>query len=338
MSTANVRRFTARNEGSEGGAKMSASSSYSNAHLLDAAKHDGPALFAVLGIERHGNHRRCPFHDDKTPSMSVWHSKTGWRFKCHAGGCIAANGGTIIDALMLQDGLTEAQAIQRLIGGTYIPRSRRSAPTTPSEPLPPVPNALAIANFTERAQQTLLTSPELQALWLTKRKLTLEAVMAHGVGFLPEIKFEGWRPIHNVWVLPICDAAGNVLAVKFHSENPSNGSKCSCAPFGTEPRGDPRHAWTTLWPAPENFDANEPLFLVPGELKALRCISIGRAATSITSGEGSRCTPALTDRLRNRDVVLVFDADPDGMKFRDKTVAALHPVVRSIRVGTHGTL
>src|SRR5262245_15817140 len=46
-----------------------------------------PLLMHQLGLGEHAKRSaRCPFHDDKHRSFSVWHSKAGrWFWKCHAG-------------------------------------------------------------------------------------------------------------------------------------------------------------------------------------------------------------------------------------------------------------
>ena len=45
-----------------------------------------PVLMNQLGLsERAKRSARCPFHEDKRNSFSVWQSERGWFFKCHAG-------------------------------------------------------------------------------------------------------------------------------------------------------------------------------------------------------------------------------------------------------------
>src|SRR5947199_9462733 len=46
-----------------------------------------PALLQRLGLAEHAKKSaRCPFHDDKHNSFSVWRNDAGlWLFKCHAG-------------------------------------------------------------------------------------------------------------------------------------------------------------------------------------------------------------------------------------------------------------
>src|SRR5713226_10485504 len=45
-----------------------------------------PALMHRLGLGEHAKKSaRCPFHEDKRNSFSVWRNGNGWFFKCHAG-------------------------------------------------------------------------------------------------------------------------------------------------------------------------------------------------------------------------------------------------------------
>src|SRR5437899_12062218 len=46
-----------------------------------------PALLHRLGLAEHAKRSaRCPFHDDKHNSFSMWRNGAGvWFFKCHAG-------------------------------------------------------------------------------------------------------------------------------------------------------------------------------------------------------------------------------------------------------------
>src|SRR5947208_3752392 len=45
-----------------------------------------PTLMNQLGLGEHARRSaRCPFHEDKRASFSVWRSERGWFFKCHAG-------------------------------------------------------------------------------------------------------------------------------------------------------------------------------------------------------------------------------------------------------------
>jgi hypothetical protein len=164
-----------------------------------------------------------------------------------------------------------------------------------------------------------------------------------------------------------------IRAAKLHIEDQEfrqqHGSKSRWACFGLPHpgnNGQRRHAYQTLWPPPEWwFDEQDEraaimefqggvtraeaeresgwqktcLFLLPGELKALRWISAGEAATSITRGESMRAedwTPKQIARLRAHRLVIVHDNDEAGRKFRDETVKALSGHIEDLRTFTHG--
>jgi len=56
----------------------------------------------------------CPFHDEKTPSLHFYQTKSGaWGFKCHGAGC--GKGGSIIDFVMAMEGIDKKEAIARLL-------------------------------------------------------------------------------------------------------------------------------------------------------------------------------------------------------------------------------
>jgi hypothetical protein len=45
-----------------------------------------PALLGALDLGAHAKKSaRCPLHEDRRASFSVWHGAHGWRWKCHAG-------------------------------------------------------------------------------------------------------------------------------------------------------------------------------------------------------------------------------------------------------------
>jgi len=337
---------------------------------LDDLKQDAAALLAVLCLERPGNHGRCVFCENRD-AMSVHHSEAGWRFKCHS--CGAA--GSIVDAVALAENCTPADACKRLAGTGHTPRRpgppRRHTFTAPREPLPPVPDESRLQALLHRATETLFSNTELQRRWLGKRGIPLAVAQAHGLGFMPWARFTGWKhAVRDTWVIPISDAAGKVLALKLHRENPPpKAPKCLWAPFGTEPKDGPRHGWATLWPPPETywpddlfqeragileFDAKLPraeaeaaarldvghalpwLYLCPGELKALAVIGAGCQATSITAGESHRWTPGFLSRLAGRRLCVVFDDDPAGHRFRDTTIAALRCTASELKAVTFG--
>ncbi|MEI6232916.1 MAG: toprim domain-containing protein [Planctomycetota bacterium] len=319
-------------------------------------KHDLTALIEILEIERAGNHCPCRFCGDKT-ALSVFNTNAGWRFNCHR--CSVS--GSIIDAVALAEGFPVSTAIKFLTGSANPPRRsiRKTLAIPPKnvEPQPPVPNTELLCSTLDCVSKTLQESAESQAQWLNKRGIPLQTARVFRLGFMPRVSFPQWKyPLENTWVIPISNANGNVLAMKLHREHASTGPKCIWAPLGTEPKEQPRHGWSTLWPPPEFFWPNDDfeeraaimeyegglsrseaernaridignqlpwLYLCPGELKALAVIGAGLQATSITSGESHKWTPGMLSRLNNRRVCIVFDDDNAGHKFREGSLASL---------------
>ena len=64
-----------------------------------------PDLWRELGLEGKPKKTcRCPFHEDRSPSFSIFDDGKGW--KCHAG----CGGGSIIDFLAKAKGLSDEEA------------------------------------------------------------------------------------------------------------------------------------------------------------------------------------------------------------------------------------
>ncbi len=82
-----------------------------------------PALMMALGdqyyLKKSG---RCPFHDDKHNSFSVFPSRSGgWLWKCHAG----CGGGDQVEYLKQRFNLSTGEAIRRLCEMAGVDPKRR---------------------------------------------------------------------------------------------------------------------------------------------------------------------------------------------------------------------
>lgn len=303
-----------------------------------------------------GNKALCPFHKERTPSFTTYpETQSFYCFGCQMGG-------DVIRFLMLIEGWDFQQAVSELareagidLEGKGNDGKARNTPEQkesngrhsrripePPEPTEPKPDRARLDAFLAYAQGEL-ERPEIRP-WLIHRGISLATAKKYGVGFMERVCFPEWPSwtICNTWAIPITSTAGTVLAVKLHLESPPSGPKCLWAPFGTIPDPNtrrPRHGFSTLWPPPESqFDTHAgrtELFLCPGELKALAEISTGAVATSITAGESHRWTPGMIGRLRANRIVVVFDGDDAGRRFRDGTLAALRGRVSDLRAITY---
>lgn len=85
-------------------------------------------LARTLGLERpqeKGNYR-SPHHEDKTPSLSVYHRHGAWHWRDHSGDDTAH--GSCIDLVMYVEGCDVAQAVRRLHELYDIPLERNDRP------------------------------------------------------------------------------------------------------------------------------------------------------------------------------------------------------------------
>jgi len=299
---------------------------------LSELKRNKAYLLGVLGVDKAGQHVKCPFHDDTHGSLAIFQSEDGvWRWKCH--GC--DQGGSVIDAAILAYNAKGAKdAVRAIEGNLGLKIFRDEAPAVPV-----IDMARAEAAVT-RAHADLLDSFDAMALLEEKRNITgIETIKRFRLGYLDNASFpeySSWS--FTGWMLPVTDKHGRLVAVKVHSESrhgkdwraTKNMPKCLWAPFGTHvPPGakKPLHGWSTLWPGPEGCEGG-PLLLTGGELKAIRLCDAGHHATAPTAGE-NKMPPHLINRIKAAkpsEVFVVFDADPAGESWRDKMIKHLGQV------------
>lgn len=204
-------------------------------------------LAEARGIElkRHGADLigRCPFHEDKTPSLVITPAKNLWHClgKCNAGG-------TVIDWVMRAEGVSFRHAVE-LLQNDHLPLVAGSdAPTQPAIkrstvrklPLPlerEAEDAKVLAQVVEYYHATLLQSPAALE-YLQRRGIgSEEAIRTFKLGYanrtlgyrLPEksraegeairtrlqslglLRASGHEHFNGSIVIPILDAAGSVV-------------------------------------------------------------------------------------------------------------------------------
>jgi len=356
---------------------------------LHAAKCDGPKLFALLGIEKPGPHCRCPFHEDHSPSMSVWQADSGeWAYSCKA--CSA--GGSIVDAYSTINGSSTGDTIKAVLREATSTLMLSEPPDADADPnkyqeksnekpntksgakanastIPPRPDSRRLDNLIAASVAHLAAHPELFGIG-TKRGLTAEVCGRFQVGHLPALTFREWgsRELCDTWILPILLPDGSdYCAIKLHSDNPGRAPKCGWAPFGTMPFEKPRHGMNTWFPHPAELLApvatghgpsvpssairaghpwevaagdGREIYICPGELKALAIMSAGWPALSLTGGEAAKVTKEMIATfapLTGRRLVLLYDDDEAGQKWRDRMNIELSAVAESVHTRTFGT-
>jgi hypothetical protein len=237
---------------------------------------------------------------------------------------------------------------------------------------PPVPDRNRLDKLIAASVAHLAAHPELLGPG-TKRGLTADVCSRFQVGHLPALTFREWgsKQIHDVWTMPVLSPDGkNYVAVKLHSDNPGRAPKCGWAPFGTEPFEKPRHGMNTWFPNPLELaapslaeravihgpdvpahairpahpwetlpdDPDRPWYICPGELKALAVCSAEPPwpAISLTGGESAKMTKDLSAPLAGKNIVLLYDDDPAGHKWRDRLNEELAFIAKSIDSQTLG--
>jgi hypothetical protein len=156
-----------------------------------AADVDLPALLAAEGIEvRHGK-ARCPFHDDRRPSLSVYYRGGRWRFRCP----VCRVGGDALDWLRERQGLDAAAAARWLDPAVEGRRSRSAhpAPAPRPEPAPAWHDPAwqwAVEALVVEAEACLWGARGRAALdWLRSRGLADATIARFRLGFIPA---DGW--------------------------------------------------------------------------------------------------------------------------------------------------
>lgn len=107
-----------------------------------------PELMTQLGLGEHAERSaKCPFHEDRNNSFSVFQCDGEWFWKCHAG----CGTGDAPDLLAKIEGISNSDACRKFIGmacgadrgpkPATIARKVAASPSTP-KPLPPVPDSV----------------------------------------------------------------------------------------------------------------------------------------------------------------------------------------------------
>lgn len=285
------------------------------------------------GCEIKGLAVKCAFHEDRHASGGLKACEDGvWRYRCFACGIQ----GDVFDIRARLNSRTPGEELRE----SSSPVTRQPKPTVTAVTTP-VPDRDRLFRFHETAILNALEPDPAAAKYAAARGVDLSYLTGqYCVGFMPRFSFAKWPGwiLENAWSFPIpAGPDGPIVAVKLHFESrPRPGMKSMWAPFGTAPAGEPRHGIGTLWPCPEWFSKQDKIYLCPGELKALAIISAGQAAVSVTGGESTKWTPELARRFHGRSVMLVYDDDEAGHRFKDSTVEALKSVVFDLALATFG--
>jgi len=194
-----------------------------------------PALIHILGLGEHAKKSaRCPFHDDKRNSFSVWRNGAGaWFFKCHAG----CGEGDEITFLELHERIPNNEATKLFLemsnanGATLSASKRRSTSALDWR--------ACVEAFTEKHVEHL-------AKW-----------RGYSVEFCSWLKENGLVGLFNDCIaFPVHDPAGNVVAAHYRLRDGSwryypQGAKVRPLVIGELVAGEPVHVFESQW---DGFD------------------------------------------------------------------------------------
>jgi DNA primase catalytic core len=137
-----------------------------------------------VGLQRHGADLigKCPFHDDKTPSLVITPNKNLWH-------CLGAcsTGGSAIDWVMKAEGVSFRHAVELLTSGEWKAGNTGAKISTVRKLAPPIErdadDARLLLQVTDFYHETLKQSPD-ALRYLEKRGLTHpEMISRFKIGF-----------------------------------------------------------------------------------------------------------------------------------------------------------
>src|SRR5574341_193286 len=138
-----------------------------------------------------------PFHEDHTPSLTVYlHNQSWYCFGCD-------RGGDVFEFVELIEKVSFAEALGKLSSGTLPPRRIIQPP--PAQPAPQALIELTEEHFTVLTAATdiyhaaIFTQPKVLE-YLARRRIDLDLIRRHRIGFAAGhdlasyIRFRGWDP------------------------------------------------------------------------------------------------------------------------------------------------
>jgi putative DNA primase/helicase len=198
-----------------------------------------------LGFGEHAKKSaRCPFHDDKHNSFSIWKNGHGcWAWKCHTG-CGAG------------DEITFLEKLEWLSNGGAIRRYLELAGLTGSGPPAQKTNgAVATLGANEHKPGNPLDWPACVEALTNKHLEQLAKWRGYSIEFCFWIKQNGLVGLYNGCIaLPVHDRGRNVLAVHYRLKDGSwryypQGVKVRPLVIGGLAAGDPIHVFESQWDA-----------------------------------------------------------------------------------------
>ena len=313
---------------------------------------------------------KCPFHDDKSPSMSVSKEHGGW--KCHAGSC--AESGDVFTAWMKVKNMGFGMALRSIaewVGDPALTPARTAKEAGKRGTTLEIKDKRILRDL-HIAQKNILTNEKVLGHLAKHYGVTLESVSRFKLGF-DNGTYRLWIPIyhknklcgirkhdimraHCVWIQGT-PAGKDTLAspnFKMQSARPDNpedwkayfGSKlCRSAKprkQGGKVIGIRGHNSLTLYPSQvlgrEKMSLDEArtddtywTTITGGELKAIFLNQNKVAAVTFTGAEGGFTVKWLR-RFTGLDVEIAMDADAAGVAGATKLAKELAKYARRVRI------
>lgn len=250
---------------------------------------------------------RCPFHEDRDPSCSVYESKDVaglYIVHCFSTGCRLNTA-------------TNAWGLAKLLGvqcpceskpGEPVGGRRKGKKTSEKGPEPaPLPSEAEV----RARQEALRRTPEIL------RRLREEWLVTDDVIERYEL---GWDD-KRVWI-PVRDEKWTLVNVRKYRFDAEHASKY---------KGVRGHNEARLYPQ-QVFAGDPPwLLLCEGEKDCLCAVSQGLPAVTATGGSGT-WTDEFSERLRGKQVAVCYDVDEAGRTGAQKVRAKLTGIAATVKV------
>ena len=191
-----------------------------------------------LGLGEHAKKSaRCPFHDDKHNSFSVWRNDAGlWFFKCHAG----CGEGDEINFLELHEHLLRSNATTRFLEMAGVAQKRGSQPQE---------------RKSNNETESLIDWQACVEAFTAKHVERLAKWRDYSIEFCSWLKENGLVGLYNECIaFPVHDRAGSVVAAHYRLRDGSwryypQGAKVRPLVIGELIAGDPVHVFESYWDA-----------------------------------------------------------------------------------------
>jgi len=238
------------------------------------------AVAKWLGLEVHGGKARCPFHQDRTPSLSF---KDG-RFKCF--GCDAS--GDAIDLVAKMKDISTLEAVTKVTEAFHLDEFSPT-PRKPTEFKEPhlqeyIDTTIEAFAITRRAQD-----------YLESRGFTGESMLRFRFGF---------------------DSGRNAIVIPYGSESTYYISRSLAGKQFFKPRTDVVGPEPLFYE--ETLDQDEPVFVVESALCALSIMQEGGYAVSMCGAGSNKLISALKKRSWIPPLIVCMDRDEAGREASHK--------------------